>query len=118
VTATAFDGSTVLMRERIGLVLLAGDVIERPASGDTNVVGRRLRLRSERVRTATSYCWTLSQGGSGGGEICTDNRRLTIARDNDVLAGLGPGPLAVTVTAYREGTVIGRDTVGITLVAE
>jgi len=118
IRAEAKDGSgSVLLSQEISINLLARRFVTAPRAGRSVALDRGLRLQARRNPSADRYCWTLSQGSTRSGPLCTDSRRLDLPADSPSLADFDPGPVTVRASAERGGVVIGRQNVAFEFTA-
>ncbi len=118
IRAEARAGSgAVLLSQEISINLLAQRFVTAPRAGRSVALDDGLRLQARRNPRADRYCWTLSQGSTRSGPLCTADRRLDLPADSPSLAGFSAGPVTARASAERGGVVIGRQTVAFEFTA-
>lgn len=106
------DNGRTLATGRISLSLVVTDLIDDPDGGEFLRLGRSVRLEAEDVPTADEYCWTITQGSRSSGQLCDPSTRINVQVRDD----FERGDAVIAAIARRDGTVIGRQSIGVTFV--
>lgn len=105
------DAGAVLLRQEISIDLLARQFVSSPTARRSVALDDGLRLQARPNPSADRYCWTLAQGSTRSGPLCTADRRLVLAAGSPSLAGFEPGPVTVRASAELDGGIIGLQNV-------
>lgn len=105
--ARSADGST-LASEQIGVQLLSRGFISSPRALAGRRLDQTLRLVATEPPAASRYCWTLIQGSTSSGQLCSSERTLELAAGTPALSGFEPGLVRLQATAEQGGVIVGR----------
>ncbi|MEL6983306.1 MAG: hypothetical protein AAFO29_12850 [Actinomycetota bacterium] len=108
--ARSADGA-VLASQQIGVDLLSRRFAVAPRALTRHRLDETLRLETREPPNADRYCWSLTQGDTSSGPICSSDDSVDLEADGPVLSPFEPGAVLLRVTAELDGQRVGRQDV-------